>query len=255
MITRRLARSASSVAPRRVPAPGTSRTFGTSTSLGRTPSLADVEPDNHEDFNRRQKAFREEMVQAQKQREASASRSLPTRTSSHYPTSGAVGAAALGQGGGSVEAAGTGKGVLPGLLQGLGSLSTATTGRAAEAAANEPERKQGPLSNLIYGTKEGREMDAQIEASFSAVLARGKYMHSIVMHEVKPDCVDEYVDLVGKWYPRMAEIPDNKVHLVGSWRTEVGDCDTFGKLLSLHSASADSYSGSHVLPPPSSMVH
>jgi len=71
-------------------------------------------------------------------------------------------------------------------------------------------------------------MDKEIERSFSQVLARGKYMHSIVFHEVKPDKVDEYVELVGDWYPRMANMPENKVHLVGSWRTEVGDCDTFG---------------------------
>jgi hypothetical protein len=72
-------------------------------------------------------------------------------------------------------------------------------------------------------------MDKEIEHSFSQVLARGKYVHSIVFHEVKPDKVDEYVELVGKWYPKMAGMPENKVHLVGSWRTEVGDCDTFGK--------------------------
>jgi hypothetical protein len=71
-------------------------------------------------------------------------------------------------------------------------------------------------------------MDKEIELSFSQVLARGKYVHSIVFHEVKPDKVDEYVELVGNWYPRMAGIEENKVHLVGSWRTEVGDCDTFG---------------------------
>jgi hypothetical protein len=46
------------------------------------------------------------------------------------------------------------------------------------------------------------------------VLARGKYVHSIVFHEVKPDKVDEYAELVGKWYPKMASIPENKVHLV-----------------------------------------
>ena len=71
-------------------------------------------------------------------------------------------------------------------------------------------------------------MDQEIEKSFSQVLARGKYVHSIVFHTVKPDKVDEYVDLVGSWYPRMAGIEGNHVHLVGSWRTEVGDCDTFG---------------------------
>lgn len=123
-------------------------------------------------------------------------------------------------------------------MQGLGSLSTAVsaTGNAAKAAEKEPPRKQGPLTNLIYGTKEGREMDAQIEASFSQILARGKYVHSIVFHSVKPECVDEYVNLVGTWYPRMASMPENKVHLVGSWRTEVGDCDTFGEFTAPRSA-------------------
>ncbi|KAI0394496.1 NIPSNAP-domain-containing protein [Xylariaceae sp. FL0594] len=97
----------------------------------------------------------------------------------------------------------------------------------AEASKSESDKPDGLLSRVIYGTKEGRELDAQLEASFSAVLARGKYVHSIVFHEVKPDKVDEYVELVGEWYPKMASTGKNKVHLVGSWRTEVGDCDTF----------------------------
>ena len=72
-------------------------------------------------------------------------------------------------------------------------------------------------------------MDADIERSFSQVLARGKYVHTIVFHDVKPDKVDEYVNLIGDWYPKMANSEENKVNLVGSWRTEVGDTDTFGK--------------------------
>jgi hypothetical protein len=104
-------------------------------------------------------------------------------------------------------------------------------GASAEpSTANEDDAKRkGKLSSLIYGTKEGREMEKEMEHSFSQVLARGKYVHSIVFHEVKPDKVDEYVELVGSWYPKMAGMQENKVHLVGSWRTEVGDCDTFGK--------------------------
>lgn len=101
-----------------------------------------------------------------------------------------------------------------------------------EARAREHEsgkKKGGALSSLIYGTPEGRELDKDIERSFSQVLARGKYVHSIVFHDVKPDKVEEYNELVGDWYPKMAAIPENKVHLVGSWRTEVGDCNTFGE--------------------------
>ena len=117
----------------------------------------------------------------------------------------------------------------------LGSLATHSTGRAREEQeAQETSKRKGKLSSLIYGTHEGREMDREIEKSFSQVLARGKYVHSIVFHEVKPDKVDEYVELVGKWYPKMAGLPENHVHLVGSWRTEVGDCDTFGTSCLFH---------------------
>jgi len=114
--------------------------------------------------------------------------------------------------------------------------------REAAKAQEDPasKKKSGPLTTLIYGTEEGREMDREIERSFSQVLARGKYVHSIVFHEVKPDRVDEYVELVGSWYPRMAAMPENKVHLVGSWRTEVGECDTF-----VHIWEYQRYSGYH----------
>lgn len=114
----------------------------------------------------------------------------------------------------------------------LGSLSSsfAEEARAREDAISN--KKAGPLTTLIYGTQEGREMDQEIERSFSQVLARGKYVHSIVQHQVKPDKVDEYVELVGNWYPKIAGLPEMKVNLVGSWRTEVGDCDTFGKCTS-----------------------
>lgn len=91
-------------------------------------------------------------------------------------------------------------------------------------------KKKGAFSSLIYGTAEGQQMDKDMERSFSQVLARGKYVHSIVFHEVKPEKVDEYVALVGDWYPKVAGMQENKVNLVGSWRTEVGECDTFGML-------------------------
>jgi len=170
--------------------------------------MGDINPTHEsvEEFNQRQKQFREKLIEARKLRDAGALKhQLPPHDAEDEEH-------------------------IPGLTtQGLGSLSTAATEKAAELAQKESHRKSGRLTNLIYGTKEGREMDAQIEASFSAVLARGKYVHSIVFHEVYPDKVDEYVELVGKWYPKMAGVENNKVHLVGSWRTEVGDCDTFGK--------------------------
>jgi len=103
----------------------------------------------------------------------------------------------------------------------------------AKTESVEEEPASGGLKTLIYGTKAGKEMEKEHESSFSQAIARGKYVHSIVFHDVKPDKVDEYVKLVGDWYPKVAARPMNKVHLVGSWRTEVGDCDTFGELPAL----------------------
>ncbi|KAI5467835.1 hypothetical protein BGZ63DRAFT_399378 [Mariannaea sp. PMI_226] len=178
----------------------------------RTPSMGDVNPSRAavNTFNTRQKEFREHLVTAQKEREASEFRYSTPRADAAAPT------------------------------QQTQDSQATNAGRAAEVKEPEPDRKAGPLTNLIYGTKEGRELDAQIEASFSQVLARGKYVHSIVFHEVKPEKVDEYVELVGKWYPKMANLPENKVHLVGSWRTEVGDCDTF-----VHIWEYQKYEGYH----------
>ncbi|KAK6709118.1 hypothetical protein SNK03_009946 [Fusarium graminearum] len=180
MFSRQFAR-ATTVTPRA----GVRALSSTAVLGGRTPSIGDVNPTHAEveKFSKKQKEFREHLLEAQKKREAR---------------------------------------------------------QTEEAKEPEPSRKAGPLTNLIYGTKEGRELDAQLEASFSQVLARGKYVHSIVQHEVKHDKVDEYVELVGKWYPKMANAPENKVNLVGSWRTEVGDCDTF-----VHIWEYQKYEGYH----------
>ncbi|KAG5974016.1 hypothetical protein E4U55_000132, partial [Claviceps digitariae] len=166
----------------------------TATRHNITPSMGDINPSRAQidSFNRKQHEFRQKLVEAQKEQGArafSANFSVSEKSDS--------------------------------------SSSSDNAGASAEAKKHESERKSGPLSNLIYGTKEGREMEAQIEASFSQVLARGKYVHSIVFHKVKPDHIDEYTQLVGHFYPKMANTTENKVHLVGSWRTEVGDCDTF----------------------------
>jgi hypothetical protein len=181
-------------------------------------------PESPGGFNERQKEFRERLkaeAEGKKRQDQEESRSR----------SAAVAAARSGSSSSSsLSAAGAEKSSSSSLLGStFGSLSSSF---AEEARAREDAvagKKAGPFTTLIYGTQEGREMDREIERSFSQVLARGKYMHSIVFHEVKPDKVNEYTELVGSWYPRVASMPEMKVNLVGSWRIEVGDCDTFGE--------------------------
>src|SRR5436305_837972 len=186
----------------------------------RSPSLADIPHNGAEAFNAKQKAFRDNL-QAAKEKKAKEESQFPAATAPSAPAPDApIGATTSAPPRNPADLLHT---------LGLGSLSTdRNVGEAREKEHDSTTKRKGPFSNLIYGTPEGRQMDKDIERSFSQVLARGKYVHSIVFHSVKPEQVDEYVELVGSWHPRMAKMEENKVNLVGSWRTEVGDCETFG---------------------------
>ncbi|KAJ5766861.1 uncharacterized protein N7511_004477 [Penicillium nucicola] len=229
MLAPRVARSATSLL----------RPFTTSAVAYRSPSIRDVTADSTEEFLRRQKEFRENLEQARLRKEqqvesqsvnASVSSSTPSRESA--PTAPKVSNASSNIRTRSFDAAQT----LDHMAMGSLSMHRYLGEEHQQDAAN----KRGPLSSLIYGTKEGQHFDKDIERSFSQVLARGKYVHSIVMHDVKPDKVDEYVELVGQWYPRMAGTEENRVNLVGSWRTQVGDNDTF-----IHIWEYQRYEGYH----------
>jgi hypothetical protein len=205
MFSRRLAQRASTLTSSTTISATAARPFSsTIVSLdkdkkhaAKSPALADVTPDNAHVFDQRTQEFRAEVAERiRREREEKESQS-------------ASAAKALAEAKQSSSSPNTASSSSAG---GLGSQSAAAP--SALAGENDPKQKKvgsGPLSKLIYGTEEGRKMDQDIERSFSQVLARGKYVHSIVFHEVKPSKVDEYVELVGNWYPRMANMPENKV--------------------------------------------
>lgn len=214
MLTRR-------IASRLCSSSNISRALSTTTSRQRAPALADITPDNAPRFDERQKEFREGLKAAQRAKEKQDSQFVAASD----PAVSGSGSAPTAQ-----DASNAGSATQAVADMALGSLSTHNTEAAREASSQqETTKRKGALSSLIYGTHEGQKMDQDIEKSFSQVLARGKYVHSIVLHSVKPNKVDQYTELVGSWYPRVASREENHVHLVGSWRTEVGDCDTFGK--------------------------
>lgn len=201
------------------------RTLSTSSVYQRAPSLADITPNGASKFDERQVKFREQLKEAQRAKEKQDSQSVNASKPSTLSSSSVLSDTPTAPDESNASSISDSQQHLA-----LGSLSTHNAGAAREASfKQESSKRKGKLSSLIYGTHEGRQMDHEIEKSFSQVLARGKYVHSIVFHSVKPDKVEEYIETVGTWYPRMANIKENHVNLVGSWRTEVGDCDTFGK--------------------------
>lgn len=108
-----------------------------------------------------------------------------------------------------------------------------TNKKNAEAKTPIPvaENKGGLVKSILYGSEQGQKEEREMEQSYGKVLARGKYVHAIEFHHVKPEKVAEYVKLVGDVYPDIAGRKENSCHLVGSWKTEIGDFETFGKFV------------------------
>ena len=218
------------------------RAFTTSTSCqNRSATIGDINSSGAADFDAKQKQFREDLATAKRKKEQAESQSTVSHPVS-IPSSVPVSADSTAQVVDNTTVHDPSAPISQTPL-GLGSLSIA--GEQRQAEQDTSTKRSGKLSNLIYGTPEGRQLDQEMERSFSQLLARGKYVHSIVFHDVKPDKVDEYVKTVGEWYPKVASNPENKVNLVGSWRTEIGDSDTFGKLV-IFCKTATDFDSSHL---------
>ncbi|KAI9226480.1 MAG: hypothetical protein DHS80DRAFT_18665 [Piptocephalis tieghemiana] len=91
--------------------------------------------------------------------------------------------------------------------------------------SNPPENieQRSLVGKILHGSPTAQ---AESKQTHSAILARGKYVHEIQKHRVKPECVEEYIALVSEHYPRIAEQGQGDVKLTGSWMTSVGDQDT-----------------------------
>lgn len=63
--------------------------------------------------------------------------------------------------------------------------------------------------------------------SHSRTVARGKFIHEIQRHDVRPECADEYKKVLAEYYPKLMEDDKYKTRLKGSWEVTVGDLETF----------------------------
>jgi len=65
-------------------------------------------------------------------------------------------------------------------------------------ARHSPPPPDAPslVKSLLYGSEKGQELQREMEQSYSKVLARGKYVHKMNSHVVKPDKVEQYIALM-----------------------------------------------------------
>ena len=64
------------------------------------------------------------------------------------------------------------------------------------ASRGTPPDPPSLVKSFLYGSEKGQELQREMEQSYSKVLARGKYVHKINEHHVRPDKINEYIALM-----------------------------------------------------------
>ena len=103
---------------------------------------------------------------------------------------------------------------------------------AAVLADDSGKSKGGLFKSLLHGSESAKE-DGLTAQSHSKRVGRGKYIHEIQRHVVRPDKVEEYISLLADYYPKVAADSQFPCRLVGSWQVCIGDCETFCESKSL----------------------
>ncbi|KAE8254954.1 hypothetical protein A4X13_0g3214 [Tilletia indica] len=110
---------------------------------------------------------------------------------------------------------------------------------ATSPALNEESdtaAQQGLLSSLLHGSEKAKSEG--LTMSHSSAVSRGKFVHEIIRHEVKPDCTAAYKAVLAEYYPKIAKDSRFSLRHVGSWEVFIGDLDTF-----FHIWEYDGYEG------------
>ncbi|KAF9562531.1 hypothetical protein EC968_005201 [Mortierella alpina] len=97
-----------------------------------------------------------------------------------------------------------------------------------DGAAKPLGKVSGIVNSILHGS--GSLPKVLSQESWGVSLARGKYVHELQKHRIRPERFDDYVQLVSEAFPRMVKESNNRLRLTGSWLTEIGQLDTAGKM-------------------------
>ncbi|RPD65095.1 NIPSNAP-domain-containing protein [Lentinus tigrinus ALCF2SS1-7] len=114
------------------------------------------------------------------------------------------------------------------MLSRLGAQALKQTPRAVVQAQ---VKRAISVQSILHGSPEAKqEGDVSIQ-QHSRVVARGKYVHGIEVHKVKPDAVPDYKKAAEAYYTAIKADPELHVKLTGSWEAVVGEQDVFFHIL------------------------
>jgi len=107
----------------------------------------------------------------------------------------------------------------------------------AHLASNFPRRvvpsvrRAISVQSILHGSKEAKEDSDHEIQQHSRLVARGKYIHGIETHRVKPDSVKEYKKAAERYYTGLRDDSELRIKLSGNFEAIVGEQDTFYHVL------------------------
>ncbi|KII93671.1 hypothetical protein PLICRDRAFT_152597 [Plicaturopsis crispa FD-325 SS-3] len=99
-------------------------------------------------------------------------------------------------------------------------------------------RRSVSVKSLLHGSPEAKQAGDLELQQHSRLVARGKYVHGIEVHHVKPEAAEAYKKAAEKYYTGLISDPELHVKLTGDWETVVGVQDTY-----FHILEYENYSG------------
>nr|GAT57472.1 predicted protein [Mycena chlorophos] len=91
------------------------------------------------------------------------------------------------------------------------------------------------IQSLLHGSPEAKQSGDLDVLQHSRLVGRGKYVHEITVHRVKPDKTEEYKAAAEKYYVGIKNDSELGTKLSGNWEVIVGEQDTFIHILEIES--------------------
>lgn len=87
---------------------------------------------------------------------------------------------------------------------------------------------KGIVNTILHGSS---GMPGNFNETYSKLLSRGKSVHELSIHNVKPEAMDDYKGLIRSTYARISADPTIPARLFGSFTTEIGELDQAGSYI------------------------
>ncbi|KAK7063985.1 Zn(2)-C6 fungal-type domain-containing protein [Favolaschia claudopus] len=94
-------------------------------------------------------------------------------------------------------------------------------------------RSLSVLQSLLHGSPEAKQAGELDTLQHSRLVGRGKYIHAVEIHRVRPDKTQEYKEAAEKYFLGIKNDAELRTKLTGNWEVIIGEQDTFIHILEI----------------------